>query len=792
MLKNYIKVALRNLFKNRSYVLINTFGLGIALACCLSAYLLLAFNIEFDNHFSGDKIDRTFRMHTFLQNEEQGPGQMINCPINMGPSIADEIPGVEYWSRYQFDGGYVRYGDNSFSEPVAFADEDFFDIFDLELLKGDFQSFKKVNTVVLSKRTAEKYFNKSNPIGEVLTFNFANQKEIQAVVGAVFENVPLNSSLVFDIMLRTEHFQDIYSISNTEWGDWRDPTLFVTLQNPDIAADASPLFKKYVEIRNEAKKDMNVTHYELHPFLEAASQDDIWWSQINLRISTVPLIIFSVMALMILLIACFNLTNTTIAITAKRFKEIGIRKVSGATKRHVISQFLLEMVISIFLAMVAGVIVSRFVVPEFADMWGLTYGLSDLNGLNFIFTLLILIFVSALLAGLYPAMLNSSYEPVKLIKGGTNQKGINTFSRVLVALQFAISVIVLVNGIVFANNSKFQESLSYGYNIEKIVTVNVQDKNEFDVLKSKAQQNPLIQEIGLTNHQLGASSYRNPIKYDTSEFQVQHIEVGENFFETMEMKLKLGRFLDTRKASEKYSIVVNERMVQELDLTDPINEKIEIREEDYRIVGVVENHVDNLFRSKEPEAFVFYPSKPNEYKMMLVKTHEDNITKVRDDLEKVWKEEFPEKPFVGRFQEDLSFGGVMQVNTNLKKIFIFLTILGGLLSASGIFALASLNVRKRTKEIGIRKALGATVSQIVTLLSRSFVILLSIACIVGAVGGFFLSDIMLSQIYAYHVEVGLIPLLVSFLIISSIGVFTTGMIIYNAARANPVLSLRDE
>ncbi len=793
MLKNYFKVAFRSLLKNKSYVLINTFGLGIALACCITAYLLLAFNIEFDSSFKGEKIDRTYRIHTHLLDPNGQPFQNVNAPINLGPAIATTIAGIEKYTRYQFGGGYVRFGEKAFNESIVFADSTFYDMFDLKLVKGDLKSFKNKDAVVISESLAQKYFGDENPIGEVLTFNFPNQHEVSLKVGAVVQKPPLNSSIEFNMMLRIEHFMDIYSLTSSEWGDWRDPVVFLQLDKQANPEAMSSLMSKYVALRNEKKKDQNVQAYQLHAFSEKTNQDDVNWSQINLRISIVPLIVFTTMAGMILLIACFNLTNTTIAITAKRFKEVGIRKVVGATRRQVVSQFVFEMVITIFLAMIAGVIMSRFIVPAFSDMWNLTYGLEDLNGLNLIFTLLMLVILSSLIAGLYPALHNSKYRPVSLLKGDTKQKGANIFTRVLVAGQFAISVIVLINGIVFTQNTKFQESLNYGYDMDRVLTVNIQSEEEYRVLKSRVLQLPNVEQVAITHHQLGWSSYPFPIKVDTTEYEVQHIEVGEHFFETMGLKLVQGRFLNPDYAQDvTRSAVVNEAFVKKTKLSDPINQTIEIREVKMKIVGVIENHVDNLFRSKEPEPFVFYVSKPHEYQLMLVRAGNNDLKTVQAGVEEIWKEVIPTKPFNSQYQEDMTLGNIRDTNQNLKQIFIFLTVLGGLLSVSGIFALASLSVRKRIKEIGIRKTLGASVANIVTLLSKSFSLLLIIAGVLGAVGGYFLCTTLLEEIYAYHIDIGALTLVVSVLLISGIGILTTASIILKAARENPVMSLRNE
>lgn len=793
MFRNYIRIAFRSLLKNKSYVIINTFGLGIALACCITAYLLLAYNIEFDRFYEDDDVANIFRVHTNYHSSEGELGQHINSPINMGSTMAQDIAGIERFSRYMWGNGFVRYENKSFGEGVTFADSTFFEMFNYPLLKGTFDAFKNKNSVILSEEIAEKYFPGENPVGRVLTFNFVNEKEMLCVVGAVFKQIPMNSSLRFDMMLRIENFMDIYSLSSDDWSDWQDPAVFVELTSPDNAPDMKALLQHYVPLRNEMKPDAKVESFEMQHFKSVYSQDDVHWSVINLRVSVIPLIIFSVMALMILLIACFNLTNTSVAIAAKRIKEVGVRKAVGATRMQIVIQFLFEMIITIVLSLLIGYAFSNIIVAEFVDMWNIGYGLSDLNGLNFFIMLIVLIFISALTAGLYPALFSSKFNPVILLKGSVKYKGTNVFTKTLVGAQFAISVIVLLNGIVFMRNTSFLEEVDFGYDVEQVLTVNIQSEKEYRIMKSKAVSNPKIELTAITHHHVGMSSYPFPLKVDTTEYQVQHIEVGENFFEVMGMKLLEGRFINMNNASDiPGSIVVNRAFLDHVNMTEPLGKTIKIRDGKHRIVGVIENHVDNLFRSKEPEPFVFYPAKQTNYQLMLVRGNASNLENIQTFLEETWKEEFPEKPFQSSYQEEMLLEGMRRTNTNLKKIFLFLTILGGLLSASGIFALASLSIEKRNKEVGIRKALGASVKQVVFLLGKEFAIILVIAATIGSLIGFFLSSMLLDEIYAYHIEVGILTTVAAAIIICAVGLISTSSIILKAAVANPVVSLRDE
>jgi len=793
MIKNYIIVAIRSLRKNKSYVIINTFGLGIALACCIAAYLILAFNVEFDSFHADKKVERIYKIHTHLKEKDGKIIQNNNAPMALPPIAVPEIAGIERFTRFLSDGGYMRYGEKAFSERITFADSTFFDMFDYPLLKGNHKAFKNKHSIFLSEELAKKYFGEEEAVGKILVLNFQNEFEVEVIVGGVLKKVPVNNSFYFTAMMRIENLHDIHKLAVDAWGDWRDPSTYMELTSAANAASISKQFDKYIPIRNEAKKDNHVVAYQLEPFKAYFTQDDINWGYANMRMAAAPLVVFTSMAAMILLIACFNLTNTSIAMTSKRLKEVGIRKAVGAMRQQIVSQFLFETLLTITLSLGVGLLLSQWIVPAFTTMWNLPYALTDLNGLNLFVTLMGIVFFASLLAGIYPALFNSKFKPVSLLKGTVKIGGTNALTRTLVAFQFALSVIVLVGGVIFIQNTKFQEAIKYGYDKEMVVTVNIQSEKEFEAMKSAVASNPKILEVSVSDHQVGQSSYEFPVQIDTSEYTAQLIGVGKNYFETMGLRMTEGRFLNVENVSDQNeAIIVNRAFLAKVGMKDPLDKIVTVHDKKRHIVGVIENHVDNLYRAKEPEPFVFYPADPKDFKMMQVKAEPKDLAAVKQHLEDTWKKLYPTRPFESRFQEEIVLGNIQRLNGNLKKIFLFLTLLGGLLSASGIFSLASLNIAKRTKEIGIRKALGATVSNVVMLLNREFVIILTLAGVAGAVGGFYLTNALLDVIYKYHISIEIFSVVLCAVVIFSIGIFTTSVTILKAAKANPVDTLRSE
>lgn len=793
MIKNYLRVAFRSLAKNKSYVIINTLGLGISLACCITAYLLLAFNIEFNDFHDADKVSKIFAIHTLSTEKDGKVMRDVQAPVMVGPLAAEEIAGIERYTRFIGDGGSMRYEDKAFNEGISFADSAFFELFDFPLVAGSHKSFKEKNSIFINEELAKKYFGDEDPVGKLMVLNFVNDNEIEVIVGGVLKKTPMNNSFNFSALMRFEHFIAIHKLKMDDWSDWRNPSTFVELASPDNSIAVSKQFDKYIPLRNKFRTDLVVDAYQLEPFKAKYTQDDVRWTWVMLPISIVPLIVFTSMALLILLIACFNLTNTSIAMTSKRLKEVGIRKAIGAGRRQIISQFLMETVITIAMSLLVGLLMAQIIVPAFASMWRLPYGLQDMNGVNMFIALIFLLFIASLLAGMYPALFSSKFKPTQLLKGTVTIKGTNTLTRTLVALQFALSVMVLIAGVVFIQNTKFQEQVKFGYDKDKVITVRLQGERDFLAMEQAIMENPKILEIAVSDGNIGGNTYQTPVTVDTSKHDVQALGVGKNYFETMGLRFLEGRSFNMDNASDQEeAIIVNRAFIEKTGLTDPLEKNVILHDKKRVIVGVIENHVDNLYRSKESDPFVFYPTGKNQYFTLLVKTEKIDVPETQKYLEQTWKRIFPNKPFESQLQEDLLLKGSKETNANLEKIFLFITILGGLLSASGIFALASLNIAKRTKEIGIRKALGASVPNIVALLNREFMIILLIAAVLGSVGGYYLTNALLSELYTYRIPVGLVTVSLCALLIFLIGIFTTSSTILSAARSNPVDTLRSE
>ncbi|MEO0339560.1 MAG: FtsX-like permease family protein, partial [Bacteroidota bacterium] len=463
---------------------------------------------------------------------------------------------------------------------------------------------------------------------------------------------------------------------------------------------------------------------------------------------------------------------------------------------QIIGQFLAETVLILSLSIILGLFFAiLFIVPQFRSLFSFyDFGFQDLNGLNLIIALILILFGMSAIAGIYPALYNSKQRPVALVKGFVKLKGNNWFTRSLVSLQFAVSIIFLIAGIFFVKNIGFQEQIDFGYNKENLMVLSVDGEQTYEVMKNRIEQMPKVSAVGGTYSHVGLNSYGGQVELRENTYQVGLLGIGANYLPTMNFEMIQGKGFKPIAASviEGPDLIVNQAFIEKTELDNPLGETVQVHEFKGRIIGVVQNHLDGLSDPKSAKPFVYYQTGSKTFKYLAIRANAKHLASLQNDIIKIWKTEFPAKPFNIRRQDEVLLGP-HRINSEIfGKVFIFLTVLGVLMSISGIYSMASQNIAKRKKEIGIRKILGANVGNIMILLNREFTWVLGLAAIVGALGGRFLTDTLLSFMVTHHIPVGLLPVIVCALFIFSTGIFTTSSSILKAAYTNPVDSLKSE
>jgi ABC-type antimicrobial peptide transport system permease subunit len=789
MFITFFKVAVRQLLKNKLYLLINTLGMGISLACAMTAYLLIAYNIEFDHVVDRQRVKNVVKVIHHYRDEDGDPVKSLVAPVFLGPGAAGDITGISRFSRYTSDGGYLSYGEKGFHETIFFADADFMDMFQPPLAAGAYKNFSDINTLFISEQFAKKYFDQEDPIGKLMTVSL-NGLPLHVAVGGVLRDAPFNSTFTENALLRFENYLDLHKLNNIDWASDHSASLLLELSDIHQASAISAQFKKYVSLRNTAKPEARSENYDLVPFTTSISPNDVRQSDLHLRIPFIALAIFMSFAGVILLIACFNLTNTTIALSMRRMKEIGVRKVSGSTSYQIGIRLLGEVMLTVSIAVVVGFGLALYTIPGFAAMWQLPYGLKELDRFNIIIALGVLLVVSTIIAGVYPAWLGSRQSPLSLFRTGKTGGGTNLFTRSLLIVQFALSTMVLIGGLAFTQNAAYQDTISFGYDKDKIVTALIQGPQEAEALSQILRTNPKVETFSPSTHHFAfIHAPERPARINGEKFTATVYEIGANYFNTMGMTLLEGKPLNPGDTLTRKTVVVDVNFMLHHRLSEPLGTSLEIDGEQVTIAGIVSNHLTDL-KSNNSEDYVYRLARPSDYQILLVRADAATLLETKEYIDTQWKKLYPEKGLHTDLQKDIIYLEADVYNRNLIRIFLFMTVLGTLLSISGLYAMASLNIQRRTLEIGVRKVLGASVSSIVRLINLEFAIILAIAAIAGGYGGYAVVDALLSDLYAQHVGVGIGTVIVSGVVIFIVGVTSTTATIWSIARENPVKALR--
>lgn len=775
---------------------INAMGLGISLACCIAAYLWIAYDWEFDNFHKDEQVANVYKLHSHWENPS--PGQNILAPYGLAPLAAGELAGIEQYTRYYFDKGYVSYDKQGIREGIASADSSFFEMFDFPVFTGDLNTFKDEQYTIISRELAKKIFRDEDPVGQTISITLSNEEPIPLIVGAVIENIPHNTSFTFDVMIRMEVRRRISGFSGNDWKPYPTYSTFFKIKDPGNLPVLNEQFQKYLELC-----EGSLSKFKLEHFKADFTMTEILGAMVNVRMWQKPIKILTGMAILIFLISCFNLANTSFALMARRLKEIGIRKTLGASRSQIFIQFLVEICITVILSLIIGLLIAQHIVPIFSDMWAqgignrwdsLIFRLEDVNGLKFFITLLLLVFTGVAIAGFYPALIYSKSRPVKLLKREEEVRGTNIFSRSMLILQFSITLLILISGIIFMENSSFMMNKDMGFDGDQMIYVQFETGEDLQLFSNSIDQLSGVSSTAGSQNHVGVSFNRNEISVDEKKSVSWLYHISEAYFNTMGFRLKEGRRLLASDYGK--SVIVTENFVKQFKLDNPIGKTVKWQDKHYSIIGVIDDIVDNWYvvKSLNESPKIFFHAAPRQNdRFLAIKTESNQTDEVYSRVQDTWNKLFPLKPFEGNSQIGHLNNGQLMTANNLKKIFAFLTIMTILLSLAGIYALAALNVEKRTHEIGIRKVLGASVSQLVRLVNREFVLTLLIAGVIGSSACYFLfQNIIDNDFKIIFIEIGWTPYLIASLFLVLVGMITSGSLIYKTATRNPVNTLRNE
>lgn len=794
MLKNHFKIALRNLWRHRVFSFINITGLSVGITACFFIFMYVAFELSYDKFHT--KADRIYRLVTDIKT----PSETINTDITswaFAPNIKTDFPEVEAFSRVSGGSFLVRKGNIKFQEEkTLFADSTFFKVFDFKLVKGNPKTaLSAVASVVFTETAAKKYFGDADPVGQTVLLS---GEAMPAMVTGLMKDFPENSQIKADMLISMSTLTQKFNKGiDDSWGNYGATTYLLLKPGTDWKV-LQAKFPAFMDKRNgeKAKKSQMFATLYLEPLLEVYLHSKRGGQEVG-SISNVY--IFSIVAIFILLIACINFINLTTARSVERAKEVGIRKVVGAAKGELASQFIGESVVLCLIAFVITVILSVLLLPLFNQLSGKVVSPGIFSNFYYILILLGISVSIGLLAGIYPAMVLSSFKPVLVLKGrfSSGTKG-NLLRKSLVVAQFSISIALIIGTIVVYNQMDFMRNRDLGFSKDQMLILDTNDDPGKEAFKQAVSALPGVKSTALSSSVPGGgnSGAYSEIENKKGDLQVANLDlyfVDFDYLKEFKIKMVAGRPFskDFMSTDTSAAMLLNEEAVKLFGYSSPqeaIGKRFKQWGREGKIVGVMKDfHFRSLQEKIKPLSMRVELHNLN---LVSVKVDAKNLQATLAGIEANWKEYIPNRPFSYFFLDEF-FDRQYRSEQRFGKLFFNFSILAIAISCLGLLGLASYSTYQRTREIGIRKVLGASTPGIVNMLSIDFMKLVIISFFIASpVAWYFMHEWL--QDFAYRIDMQWWVFAVSGILAMAVAVATISFQAIRAALANPVKSLRSE
>lgn len=818
MLRNYFKIAWRNLTKNKVFSFINIIGLSVGLTCCMLITLYILNETSYDRYQkNADNIYQVGTEFIGLGNFKKLP----NTPAAMGEMMKQSFPEIQQTARltrlFSEDKTLLQYTPNSgqiksfYETKGLMADSTFFSIFTYNFVEGNAATaLDNPNTVVINEEIAKKLFGNQPALNKVIHISSSTNGDHNFLVTGVFKPIDKPSHIdgrFFISMMGG----DIANYIKSAGANLVNNNMYYTYLLLNPGTNAKKLQEKFPAFMEKyAAKDLKATGFNKKQFLVPLKKihlsEDVK-NNVTESGSKTYLYILASIAIFTLLIACINFMNLATARSSRRSSEVGIRKVLGAKKRFLVAQFLGESVLMGLIAFILAIVFTQLLLPAFNSVSGRNLSLSFSNNFSIILAFLLLSIITGLLAGSYPAFYLSSFKPAKVLKGKfSNSLAAVSLRKGLVVFQFVISVVLIIASAVIANQMQYLRSANLGFDKARQIVVPLRSKNAKDIytsFKNELLKQSAITNIGASLFYPGITNFADNIFYTQGQSMQQGKDVkmdyvDTSYLQTLNIKPVAGRLFsnDFYAADTSNTIILNETAVKQLGFPSPqeaINKKLhfDFRDSTYNfeIVGVVKDfHFEDLHVPIAPYGFQL--NNPPQYNYMIVHARSGNISSILKSIQNTWHNLNPTEPFEYSFLDE-DFQKNYDAENRLAEIVGYFTAIAILISCLGLFGLATFSAEQRIKEIGVRKVLGASVTSIVTLLSKDFLKLVAIAILIASPVAWWAMNKWL-QSFAYKINIGLMVFVITTLVAIFIALITISFQAIKAALSNPVESLRSE
>ena len=800
MFKNLFKIALRNIFKDKVYSAINILGLTIGITCSMFLFMYILDELSYDKYHAN--ANNIYRIVSNIKEPDNAFTWAV-AQVPMAQELRNNYPEVKNAVRFYGTGRTLyKNGEKQFNEEDFYlTDSTVFDMFSYEFLAGDMNTaLDNPFSIVLAESVAKKYFASA---AEALGQSLQNKENEEYKITGVIKDVPYNSHFRFDALISRS------SRPGSDGGSWGNFGVFTYIQLPDnydltkmyasldkiVKERVNPIFEQYnIKIGYELQR---ITDIHLHSKIQDEAEEGGDISVIY---------IFGAVSAFMLIIACINYMNLATARSANRAKEVGVRKVMGSQRKQLIMQFITESVVLTLIALVLSILLIYALLPSFNGLANKHLPFSYILQTPVILTLVGITLFSGIVGGSYPAFYLSGFNPVNVLKGKLAARGGSVFfRRGLVILQFAISIFMLISTLVVFDQLNYMRNKDLGFDKERVVKLTLSERElrqKADVLVNRLKQSPEVAGVGTATSVPGQGVGKLLLKVEDNEGKmvdrgVDLFNADFDFVKTMGMNIVQGRDFSRDVSSDTtYAVLVNEAMVKRMAWDDPIGKKFVFQgggpngeDIEKRVVGVLKDyHQNSLYDAIEPIMVILN----DENYFVLVRTEEGDVKKSLASVENVWRELFPNNTFQYEFL-DQDFNSQYKADEKRSLIFTVFSSLTILIACLGLIGLAAFTTEQRTKEIGVRKVIGASVSNLVTLVSKEFFILVGVGMVIAFPFAWYFTDSWL-QNFAYRIELKgeWLTFLTSALLAFVITLLTVGYHVMRAAHTNPVKSLRDE
>ncbi len=805
MFKNYLKIAFRNLQNQKAFSLINISGLAIGMACCLLILLYVSDELSYDRfHEKGDRIYRILSYSTIGGTTRH----FAISPSALAPAAAESIPEIKLYSRlYEFGNMRLQHDDDIHEFPTWHtADQDFFSIFSHDFIMGDPKTaLRQPYSLVLPESTAIRIFGRTDVLGE--TLHTPNDNPLEVQITGVIEDVPKNSHYHFDMLLSTLTFRAIQNEQQEgqqQRGSFLDEAYFfqaysyLLLQENADPEEVQAKIMAVVEAQwGELLRQRGVTRqYPLQALKDIHLRSN-YESDLGNPGNINDIFLFSAVALLVLIIACFNFINLSTAKSAKRAKEVGLRKVFGAYKKQLIKQFLGESILLSLFGLVLGLILVLLALPAFNNLADKQFDINQLLSLTAILGLFIILVVTGFIAGSFPAFVMSSFQPVETVQGkfGAGKKS-SFMRRFLVVIQFAISIFMIIGILVILKQLDFMKNKDFGFNKDYMVVISNRGRAT-DALKNQILQNPEVLSVSYSysvpGQYTGDYTFLPEGKNSEETVRASAFFIGYDFIKTYEMDIVWGRdFSEKFPSDAQEGIIINEKMAADLGWgeNDIGKELVNVSRDNARkkVIGVVKNfHHKSLKLEINPTVLNLVPQ---DARYASVRIRPDEVASTLAFLKNLFQKTFPGQEFEYYFIDD-DFRNKYPEEEKVEKIFFYFGFLAIFVACLGLYALASYTIEQKTKEIGIRKILGARVQRLIFSLSKEFLKWVLLANILAWPAAFIIMNSWLKN-FAYRIDTAWWMFIASGILTLIVAILTIGHQAFKLAVSNPVEALRYE